>query len=331
MILGFGGGALFPLPRDSGNDHKNWFPLSKAGPSPTHLFSTAVSLRHRFLSPHISPLLCSAFKGTLNRRGCYLKQFHSFQRLDDVVSAAWTSCFCLFDGNSGGHETGKKAGSSKDISRDNPFLQGGWTNSLLAINVLLYVAQMATQGRLMLWGAKINSLIDEGQLWRLVTSAFLHANIGHLLVNCYSLHSVGPSVEKFGGTQRFFTIYFASAITSSAMSYWLSEAPAVGASGAIFGLVGSVAVFSIRHRSLRGSGAQDLKHIAQVILLNIIIGLSSSGIDNWGHLGGFLGGVAVSLLVGPAWTYDSTTRDGRQVFVDKAPIFFFNRNRSRPF
>uniref|UniRef100_A0A803LJX2 Peptidase S54 rhomboid domain-containing protein n=1 Tax=Chenopodium quinoa TaxID=63459 RepID=A0A803LJX2_CHEQI len=96
---------------------------------------------------------------------------------------------------------------------------------------------MATRGKLMLWGAKINSRIDEGQLWRLVTSAFLHANIGHLLANCYSLHSIGPTVENLCGTRRLFTVYFASAITSSAMSYWLSEAPAVGASGAIFGLV----------------------------------------------------------------------------------------------
>lgn len=181
----------------------------------------------------------------------------------------------------------------------------------------------------MLWGAKVNSLIDEGQLWRLVTSSFLHANLGHLLVNCYSLHSVGPTVENLCGTRRFFTIYFASAVASSAMSYWLSEAPAVGASGAIFGLVGSIAVFSLRHKSLLGSGAQDLKHIAKVIVLNMVIGLSFSGIDNWGHLGGLLGGAAVSWLIGPALTYDYTTRDGRKVYADRAPIFFLNQRRSR--
>lgn len=183
----------------------------------------------------------------------------------------------------------------------------------------------------MLWGAKINSLIDKGQFWRLVTSSLLHANVGHLMVNCYSLNSIGPTVENICGTRRFFTIYFTSAVASSAMSYWLSSAPAVGASGAIFGLVGSVAVFSLRHRSLFGSGKEDLQQIAQVIVLNMMIGLLSKGIDNWGHLGGLLGGAAISWLVGPAWKYQYTDRDGHRVFADRAPILYLIRRGPQQF
>ncbi|GMH25080.1 hypothetical protein Nepgr_026923 [Nepenthes gracilis] len=134
-------------------------------------------------------------------------------------------------------ETGIGGCLSFGTSKKGSFDRRRWTNVLLAINVMLYVAQIASQGKLMLWGAKINSLINRGQWWRLVTSSFLHAHIGHLMVNCYSLNSVGPTVENLRGPRRFFAIYFTSAVASSAVSYWLCQAPAVGASGAIFGLV----------------------------------------------------------------------------------------------
>ncbi|KAL2579142.1 hypothetical protein AAZV13_15G044500 [Glycine max] len=178
--------------------------------------------------------------------------------------------------------------------------------------------------KLLLWGAKINSLIEKGQLWRLAMSSFLHANTGHLLVNCYSLNSVGPTVESFSGPRRFLAVYFISAIykkSGSAMSYWFCRMPSEGASGAIFGLVGSVAVFVLRHKDLVGGGKKDLQHIAQVIALNMVIGLLSTGIDNWGHLGGLVGGVAASWFIGPAWKHESTSRDGRRLFIDTAPMY----------
>jgi membrane associated rhomboid family serine protease len=83
----------------------------------------------------------------------------------------------------------------------------------------------------------VNSLINRGQLWRLITPSLLHANIAHLLVNSYSLNSVGPTVESLGGGRRFLAVYVASALASSSLSYTLCTAPSVGASGAIFGLV----------------------------------------------------------------------------------------------
>ncbi|XP_020241675.1 RHOMBOID-like protein 10, chloroplastic isoform X2 [Asparagus officinalis] len=192
----------------------------------------------------------------------------------------------------------------------------------------VYVAQVASQGRLTLWGAKVNSLIDKGQLWRLATSSFLHANIAHLLVNCYSLNSIGPTVEQLSGPRRFTAVYFTSAIASTLVSYRFCQSPAVGASGAIFGLVGSLAVFVLRHRSLLGGGKQDLEEIARVIALNMVIGLVSRGIDNWGHLGGLLGGAAMSWVLGPAWKYEIKLKDGGSVFVDRPPIsHFINRRR----
>ncbi|KAL5156993.1 RHOMBOID-like protein 10, chloroplastic [Glycine soja] len=182
-----------------------------------------------------------------------------------------------------------------------------------------------------------------------------HPRLGVLLhscfkVNCYSLNSVGPTVESFSGPRRFLAVYFISAIykkSGSAMSYWFCRMPSEGASGAIFGLVsyfiflvvtdlpyhlpygyaycytyvGSVAEFVLRHKDLVGGGKKDLQHIAQVIALNMVIGLLSTGIDNWGHLGGLVGGVAASWFIGPAWKHESTSRDGRRLFIDTAPMY----------
>ncbi|XP_057422315.1 RHOMBOID-like protein 10, chloroplastic [Lotus japonicus] len=174
--------------------------------------------------------------------------------------------------NGGGHggHFGNAVMSDSKMSGKNPFNGRKWTNILLAANVLFFIAQLATQGKLLLWGAKVNSLIDKGQIWRLATSSFFHANIGHLMINCFSLNSVGPTVERFSGPRRFLAVYFISAIASSAMSYWFCKMPAVGASGVIFGLVGSVAVFVLRHRDIVGGGKEDLQHIARVIVLNMV-------------------------------------------------------------
>ncbi|XP_021891654.1 RHOMBOID-like protein 10, chloroplastic isoform X1 [Carica papaya] len=147
------------------------------------------------------------------------------------------------------------------------------------------------------------------------------------MVNCYSLNSVGPTVEITSGPRRFIAVYLTSAIASSAMSYWFCKAPAIGASGAIFGLVGSVAVFVTRHRGMIGGGREELQHIAQVIVLNMVVGLMSKGIDNWGHFGGLIGGVATSWLLGPAWKYKSMSIDGRRVFVDRPPISYLTNRR----
>ncbi|CAA6658895.1 unnamed protein product [Spirodela intermedia] len=195
-----------------------------------------------------------------------------------------------------------------------------WTTILLATNILLYGGQILTQGKLMLWGAKVNGLIAQGQVWRLLTSSFLHANIMHLMVNSYSLNSIGPLMEKITGPRRFLAIYFSSAIASSMLSYRFCQSPSVGASGAIFGLVGSLAVFVLRHRKLIGGGKEQMQQIANVIALNMIIGILSKGTDNWGHLGGLLGGAAISWFLGPAWSYQYQADDGRLVFADRAPL-----------
>ncbi|KAK4565191.1 hypothetical protein RGQ29_007015 [Quercus rubra] len=337
-------GSAFPQPL--------WFSVSEVGPAPTSLnlintagcFHLGHLLQHR-VSHHLRlgflfhSSSSSYFFKKLSRLGhvprlkdvwcekdLQFKEFNFLQLSKDTLTATYSTCSSFFNGGETRKDFGNDRASHLKISSRNSFNGRRWTNILLAVNVLIFIAQTATQGQLLLWGAKINSLIDKGQFWRLVTSSFLHANIGHLMVNCYSLNSLGPSAENISGPRRFLAVYFASAISSSVMSYWFCKAPAVGASGAIFGLVGAVAVFATRHRQLVGRG-KDLQHIAQVIVLNMVIGLFSKGIDNWGHLGGFLGGAAASWLLGPSWKYESMSSDGRRIFADRAPIFYLIKEK----
>ncbi|XP_062077275.1 RHOMBOID-like protein 10, chloroplastic [Humulus lupulus] len=317
--------GLWPLPQPFRFGSPS--PASEIGPTPMNvLTTTATSIRLGHLIHHgVKPLLRSYFQ-KLGRLS------HGPRLGDSLVSASWARIF-LFGEEENGKELGKRgissSNSKSNTSSPSPFEDRGLTNVLLALNVAIFIAQIASNGRLISWGAKVNNLIEEGQLWRLVTSSFLHANVGHLLVNCYSLNSVGPSVEKISGPGRFIAIYFVSAIASSAMSCMFSSDPAVGASGAIFGLVGSVAVFVMRHRGQVGGGRSQLQHIVNVIALNMVIGLVSEGIDNWGHLGGLLGGAAASWLLGPVWDYETRPTDGRRILADRAPIFNLFNWKSR--
>ncbi|CAL5064072.1 unnamed protein product [Urochloa decumbens] len=238
--------------------------------------------------------------------------------LGNVFPASFVCSFALFNGNGSG---GTYIGKGKVLSRRPRRIDSKkrlWTNVLLAINVLAYIAQVASQGKLLMWGAKINSLIDRGQYWRLATSSLLHANVTHLAFNCFSLNSIGPMVEMLTGPRRFIAVYFSSAL--AVMSYRCCESPAVGASGAIFGLVGAYAVYMWRHRSYFGNARESLEHIGRVVVLNMGMGLLSRGIDNWGHLGGLLGGIAAAWFLGPAWQYQYVAKDGRVVFKDRAPV-----------
>ncbi|XP_009795484.1 RHOMBOID-like protein 10, chloroplastic [Nicotiana sylvestris] len=311
------------------------------GPTTSHLITNAAALRlgdflHRrirltyLLQTSIKHIYCHGhgpkLKDVWHKWTIDVTGFNILQWSQDVLSGTHTNLL-FFNADESRREFKQFQKSSSKSSRSFFSSERKWTNIFLALNILVYIAQVATDGKLLFWGAKINSLINKGQLWRLITSSFLHANIGHLMVNCYSLNSVGPGVEKISGPRRYVALYLTSAIASSAMSYWLSKAPAVGASGAISGLVGSFAVFVLRHRGMVKGTEGDLRYIANVIVLNMAIGLLNKGIDNWGHLGGLIGGAAASWLLGPAWKIQSISSEGRRVFADTAPIFSIVRTK----
>jgi membrane associated rhomboid family serine protease len=184
------------------------------------------------------------------------------------------------------------------------------TYILLAINLLVFVLQSLTPdsqfgGNLLnpwfVYGAKINELITAGEWWRLITPIFLHFDILHLGVNSYSLYIFGPQVEALFGYRRYLITYLLSGVAGVVFSFAMTPSPSVGASGAIFGLVGAMLVYLYRHRRLFGEmGRRRLVDIGIVAFMNLLIGLNP-GIDNWGHVGGLLGGALLSWLVGPIY------------------------------
>lgn len=172
---------------------------------------------------------------------------------------------------------------------------------IIGINIAMFLAQLAFP-QLTLAGVKINEMIDQGQVWRLFTPAFLHGSPTHLLVNMLSLHSLGPVTEWTCGRQRFLAIYLGSAVAGNIASYFGDDLPSLGASGAIFGLSGALLVYFVRNRRLfRGRGSNIITRLVLTVLLNFGIGIVLPQIDEWGHLGGFMGGALLAYLLGPCY------------------------------
>ena len=148
------------------------------------------------------------------------------------------------------------------------------------------------------FGANNILLVKNGEIWRLLTCSFLHVGLIHLVVNMYSLRVIGPSVEGLIGKGKFVFIYLISAISASLMSLVFvdSNIVSVGASGAIFGLMGALLYFGYHYRLYLNDAIKT--QIIPVILFNLIIGFMMPGIDNGAHIGGLIGGYLATMAIG---------------------------------
>jgi rhomboid protease GluP len=178
------------------------------------------------------------------------------------------------------------------------------TYGLIGVTLVVFILQLVSTQLfgvdvVLALGAKINSAIAAGEIWRLLSPVFIHIGLLHFFVNMYSLYAIGPAVERFFGSQRTLVFYLLSGIGGVVMSMAFSPNPSVGASGAIFGLLGALGMFLFAHRHTFGRAATfQFRQIVVVALLNLGLGLVP-GIDNWGHLGGLITGVALTASVGP--------------------------------
>ena len=177
------------------------------------------------------------------------------------------------------------------------------TNILIVLNILVFFVVFALSGanlnvlHLLRYGALNSVLVQNGEFWRLITAGFLHGGIFHLLFNMYSLYIIGTQIENFVGKWKFLAIYFCSMITASLMSCVISpNSVSVGASGAIFGLLGALVYFGYHYRLYLGSVLRN--QIIPLILFNLLLGFMVSGIDNAAHIGGLIGGLLVSMALG---------------------------------
>ncbi len=155
-------------------------------------------------------------------------------------------------------------------------------------------------GEILSLGALVPALVAEGEAWRLLTSAFLHSGFVHLAMNMISLYFLGSFAEIQFGRGRFLALYFVSGIAGGLAYLYFGSftAPAVGASGAIFGLLGGVFGYSIR----QGTFSLQNPIIGQLLLLtaiNLFLGATIPNVSNTAHVGGLVGGLVYGWLFAP--------------------------------
>jgi len=178
---------------------------------------------------------------------------------------------------------------------------------LLAINVLVWLAMTLAGGStnpavLVRFGAKDNALIAQGEVWRLLTSIFLHIGPVHLFFNSYALYVLGIEVERIYGSARFLIIYLLAGMYGSLVSFAFGPNLSAGASGAIFGLLGVMVAYYRRHQETFGErGRQRLLNLLGVAGFNLVLGFTVPGIDNLAHLGGLISGAALGWLLAPEY------------------------------
>ncbi len=149
---------------------------------------------------------------------------------------------------------------------------------------------------LYVFGEKALPVVFQGEPWRLITANYLHGGLLHLLFNCYALATLGPLIEESFGARKFFVIYTVCGVFAFFLSALFSRTPAVGASGALFGLMG----FGIVYGRFRGGRVGRI--VADQLLRWVIYSVFMffmPGIDNIAHVGGLIAGGVLGLLVTP--------------------------------
>lgn len=173
------------------------------------------------------------------------------------------------------------------------------TYILIAINIVIYIfGVFFTNYDVFLNVFSIHGpSIRAGQYYRLLTGIFIHSGIFHILFNCYALYILGSQIESFFGKVKFTIIYLFSGLIGALFSMTFGgNYASVGASGAIFGLMGSLLYFGYYYRVYLGNVVKS--QIIPLIVANLVIGFISPGIDNYAHIGGLLGGILITIALG---------------------------------
>jgi membrane associated rhomboid family serine protease len=175
------------------------------------------------------------------------------------------------------------------------------TYALIAINVLVFLAE---RGQFTVSGSQLHgTVVNEGfldratislahQYWRLVTNAFIHENLLHILFNMYLLYLIGTMLETSIGSARFLAIYIASMFAASLGILIWSNGISIGASGAVFGVMGAAAV-EMRARGHRLSETG----IGALIVINLVFSFLAPDISIGAHIGGLIGGVIAGFAI----------------------------------
>ena len=209
------------------------------------------------------------------------------------------------------------------------------TYTILGLTIFVYLLQLASQFLTgydlpLMLGAKSGELIREGQIWRLITPILLHGSIWHIGFNMYALFSFGTGLERRFGHFRFLALYLLAGVSGNVLSFILTSGISVGSSTSIFGLIAAEGIFLYQNRKLFGEESkQAIGNVISVAAINLVIGFSSGGlIDNWGHIGGLLGGLIFAWFGGPLWQVEGIypllrlvdKRESRDVILGAAAV-----------
>jgi len=183
---------------------------------------------------------------------------------------------------------------NQTFKKKTPYL----TYFLILLNVLIFFGTtlFGTYDTVLNQFCLYGPLVRLGEWYRLFSSQFLHGDVFHLLFNCYALYVLGPQIESYLGHVKFLTIYLFAGVIGDLLSMSFSSYASIGASGAIFGLLGSLLYFGYHYRLYLGTVLKS--QIIPLILLNLIYGFLVTGIDNAAHIGGLIGGVLMTALLG---------------------------------
>ncbi len=179
------------------------------------------------------------------------------------------------------------------------------TNYLIGINALIFIMMFIFGGFsafnnpriLLIFGAQYGPLVAEGQWIRLITSMFVHGGFFHILLNMFALFYFGNVVEKVYGPYKYFSVFMISGIVGNILTHLIIPGSfSVGASGAIFGLVGLLFGAGFRNDTPRILQGMTGTALLPIILINVIFGFTAQSINNFAHLGGLAAGFTFGWL-----------------------------------
>ena len=194
------------------------------------------------------------------------------------------------------------------------------TYAILAINIIIFVIPLLYgQSEAMVAQFCVHGpSIRYGHYYRLFTGLFLHGSIFHLIFNSYALYVIGSQIESFLGKFKFAVIYLAGGIMGSLFSITFNgNAASIGASGAIFGLMGALVYFGYHYRVYLGNVIKS--QIIPLIVFNLVLGFVMTGVDNSAHIGGLIGGTLATVALG---IKDKSTNFERMNGLITTIIFF---------
>ena len=183
------------------------------------------------------------------------------------------------------------------LKKDQPIV----TYSIILLNIIVFMLSLLDYNMIIncfsvVFTDNYYVNVKNGEIYRLLTACFVHANFLHIFFNMYALYYIGPMVEKYYGKLKYLLIYLGSGIMGSLFSVVLSNNVSIGASGAIFGLFGSMLYFGYKYRATLDGFVRS--GIIPVLFINLILGFIVPNIDVYGHIGGLVGGLLLSYIFG---------------------------------